>query len=143
MCSTSSSWTFMFSSWLIHACSPSICQYSARCRSVRDFSARKDGVIEYTRSRLKHIASRYIWADWLRYATWSKYLKLKSVEPPSQAFVVIMGGVTSKNLFLENHSRAADSATDFIFNIVFCCWERSHKWRLSSKNSTDWSSCTG
>src|SRR5512146_250267 len=91
----------------IQAISPSMCQYSARCLVVRDFSALKEGVIEYTFSSPKMSDSRYSCALWDRYALSSKYLSSKSVEPPSQALEMMMGGVTSKNSLFLNHSRAA------------------------------------
>ena len=140
---TSSSCMRMFPSLSTQASSSSICQYSVRCRGVRDFSARKEGVMEYTLSRENISDSRYIWALWLRKASRSKYLSLKRVTPPSQAFWVNIGGVTSTNSFSCSHSLAPARREALIFMTAVCSRDRIHRCRLSKSSSSLWYSVMG
>src|SRR5919108_268049 len=125
----------MSSKLIIHGASASRCKNSARCRTVLDFSALNDGVRLQTGPKQNIIASRYSCALCERYADSSKYLTLKSEEPPSTADLTIMGAVTSIQSFSSNHWRANLIIDARIFAIAIIRLVLKARCLLSNNNS--------
>src|SRR5438093_2029157 len=140
---TSCSCTFRMSSRVTQGASASRCENSARCLTVRDFSALNEGVRLQTGPSENIMASKYNCALCERYASSSKYFNLNNVEPPSTAPFTIMGAVTYIQSLSTNHRRPRSSTVALIFAIATILRVQSARYYLSSSSSSLWYSSIG
>src|SRR5207249_5689083 len=117
---------------LLHLRMPVFRQMPRGARFLR--AERRTDIVNLLMARTR--ASAYSCHDWVRWAFRPKYSSSNSVEPPSLPEGVIIGGWTSQNPWSRKYSWTAPNAVCRIRKIVVIRWERTHRWRTSSRNSS-------